>query len=198
MNTKTITPFANDAEFLDQAIGAIHARCRRVVADRELRDARNGGRRNATEVQEAAVLARKRETETKAALETRLGVHREDGAFVLGFEKLAREADLNEDEATVLLMSFICAISEDLSSEVFDGMEPSIYISVSVEGVCRLLDAGSVADRLRVRWMLSPKGGLIRNGLVKLFGRDDNFPQDFNGLDVRLTDSAFQALVGKA
>ena len=196
MNTKTIRPFANDAEFLDQAIGVIHARCRRVVADSELRTARRGGHRDANEAQEAAVFARQRETETRAALDARLVVHRKEGEFALGFEKIAQEADLDEDEQTVLLLAFICCISEDLSSEVFEGMEPSIYISISVEGICRVLEAESVADRVRIRRKFSPKAPLIRNGLVKLVGREENVPQDFNGLDAKLSQQTFDTMVG--
>jgi hypothetical protein len=196
MNTKTIKPFANDAEFLDQAIGVIHARCRRVVADRELRTARRGGHGDAREAQDGAVAARRRETESKAALDARLVVHRKEGEFALGFEKIAQEADLDEDEQTILLLTFICAASEDLSSEVFEGLEPSIYISISVEGICRVLEADSVGDRLRVRRKFSPKAPLIRNGLVKLTGRDENVPQDINGLDVKLAQRAFDIMVG--
>lgn len=198
MSTQTITPFKSDAEFLDQAIAGLHARCRRIVAERTLRDARQGTTRDdAEEAQQKATLAVQKDRETKEALDARLAVHQEHGAFVLGIDKLTHEADLGEDERMVLVCCFTSAISEDTAAQVFEGLDFAVYVSMTAEGIARVLEASTVGDRLRVRRMLDEQAPLRKHGLVQFTGRmNAEIPEDMNGVNVKLTAKAFDVLVG--
>ena len=138
-------------------------------------------------------MARQVEAQSKAAFESRLAVHRETGACELGLDRLGHLANLNADERTILVCVLVVALGDDLAEEVYEGLD--IYLGVDVEAVLRLLEASTVADRLRVRRMLQAEGPLVRHGLVRLTGKDDTFPQDVNNMTVKLTQKAFDLLV---
>jgi hypothetical protein len=198
MSTTTITPFTSDAEFLDAAIAALHSRCRRIVAEHALRDAQQGVTGDdIDEAQQRAATTAQREKEVKDALDARLAAHREHGSFVLGMDRLTHEADLGEDERLILICCFTAAISEDTAAQVFDGLDFALYVSMTVEGLCRVLEAGGVAERLRVRRMLDTEAPLMKHGLVQFTGRvDADIPEELNGTNVKLTRKAFDVLVG--
>lgn len=192
-----IRPFTDNSEFLDEAIGALHARCRRLAAERQLREAQRGnGGDNIDEALRRIATVRRQETTTKDALDARLAVHREEGSFVLGLDRLAAEADLGEDERTILLCCFVAALSENLAGETFADLDFGICIYVTVELLYRVLEADRVADRLRVRRMLDAEAPLRKHGLVMLDGRlVPDVPDSFNSATVRLTSRAFGVLV---
>jgi len=193
----TTKGFKDDPEFLDAAITALHAKCRRIVAEKELGEATKEDRPGVEERRQAAVLARQREEAVRQALDARLALHRAEGGFTLGIDRLRQEADLNEEQVEIVIACFVCAISEDLSASVFEDLDFALYISMSVEGACRVLEASTVADRLRVRRYFEDGGALLRHGFVKLDGRrDPDVPEDLNGVYVKLTERAFQTLVG--
>ena len=198
MSTQTNPiPWKDDPEFLDQAIATLHARCRRLVAERQLQEAKREGLFDEGEAQQKAISARQVEDQSKAALEARFAVHRSQGSFRLGIDRLTSEADLGEQERALLLHAYVAAISEDTAAQVFEGLDFALYVSMTVEGICRVLEADTVADRLRVRRMLRTDGPLVRHGLVRLVGKhDEDIPQDLNGVDVKLTRRAFEVLSG--
>jgi len=167
------------------------------VAERQLQEAKREGLIDEGESQQKAISARQVEDQSKAALEARLAVHRAQGSFKLGIDRLTSEADLGEQERSLLLHAYVAAISEDTAAQVFEGLDFALYISMTVEGICRVLEADTVADRLRVRRMLRAGGPLVRHGLVRLVGKhDEDIPQDLNGVDVKLTRRAFEVLSG--
>jgi len=197
--TNTPTPFKDDAEYLDANIAAIHARCRRIVSERELREAQQPHDRHGdvAEAQQKATTALQRQKAVGGALDARLAVHRAEDSFTLGIDKLTAEADLNDEARMILLCCFSAAISEDTAVEVFDGLDFAMYVSMTVEGLCRVLEANTVADRLRVRRYFESEAPLLKHGLVKLDGRlDRDVAEDLNGINIKLTAKAFNVLVG--
>ena len=205
-NTK---PFANDAEFLDQAFDLLAVRVQRISASRELREAEmrmrgdpnTVGRSHRVADEDAArraAMLTVLEAEQQQVLDARLEAHRADpDAPVLGIDRLADKHGLSADERMVLLSASSFAVSEQMSEDIHGNLALGMYGSQSIEGLMRLLDAQTVGDRLRARRIFAPTAPLVRGGLIILDyqGREAQ-PEDLIGARVQITRGAFDVLVG--
>lgn len=205
-------PFADDGEFLDVAFDWLTTRAKRLTLEREIRAAENdeavvtGGRRSrrhaVEEEEDAAVRVatlQALEDHQRGVLQGRLAAHRaEPTARPLGFDRLVRDHDLGEDEQMVVLATLCGAISEERSNEMFGDLGVGFYGNLTVEGVSRLLDARTTAERLRVRRLLRVDGRLARSGVLVLdhLTQAPVHPDDFIGARLRLTEQAFAILTG--
>jgi len=98
----------------------------------------------------------------------------------------------------VLLSCFCSAVSEELAEAVHGDLGVGMYGSQSAEGLLRLLDAQSVADRVRLRRLFGPEAPLVKAGLILIdhYRSDPTAPEDLLGCRVRITQAAFDVLVG--
>jgi len=203
-----VKSFENNAEYLDAAFDVLTLRVQRIAAEREQREAKTEIRGGPHTVGRARLVAeddanrsiatlRKSEVEAQAFLDARLEIHRADNdAPMLGIDRLAQQG-LTDDERLVVLSLSSYAISEEMSEAIHGDLGTGMYGSQSVEGLMRVLDANTVADRLRVRRLFAPEAPLVRGKLVVLdyLGREAE-PEDLIGARVKLTTTAFDTLVG--
>jgi hypothetical protein len=142
---------------------------------------------------------RAREDRQRDALRTRLKEHRaEPGARMLGVDRLAETHDLGEEARMVLLSCFCSAVSEELAEAVHGDLGVGMYGSQSVEGLLRLLDAQSIANQVRLRRHFATDAPLVKAGLILIdhYRSDPTAPEDLLACRVRITQAAWDVLVG--
>jgi hypothetical protein len=199
--------FENDAEFLDAMFDLLALRAQRLTAARELREAAREERANSCQVGRRRQVAdedatrrlaifQAREDRLRGELDARSEAHRADpGAPMPGLDRLCQAHQLGSAQRTILTALLLESISEERAERTFEGL--SVYGGITVEGISRLLDAETVAERLKVRRIFGPQAALIREGLVVLdYVRSDAAPVGLLGARVKLTSSAFDTLVG--
>ena len=205
-------PFANDAEMLDLAFTWLTTRARRLTLDREIRDAtrndigavfRACDRRRTQDIDDEApdraAALRALEERQHGELHERREAHRADtAARPLGLDRLSLLRQLCEDEEVVVLAALCGAISEEGSTVMFGDLAIGYFGNMTVEGVSRLLDAQTTADRLRIRRMFQDDSPLVKGGVIVVdhLTREPAYPDDLLGARLRLTDRAFATLVG--
>ena len=173
-------PFKNDAEMLDCAFAWLTTRARRLTLERETRDAARNDTgavyricdrpRNAAPEDEAAErleALRVLEDQQHGELHARREAHRADPtARPLGLDRLALTNELGEDEEMILLTVVCGAISEEMANVLYGDLAVGFYGNATLEGVSRMLDAQTTADRLRVRRMLRDDAPLVKGGVA--------------------------------
>ena len=201
-------PFANES-FLDSAFGLLAIRVKRISAERELYEAEmrergdpnTVGRTHRVADEDAArraTMLREVEEEQRQMLDARLEAHRADpDAPTLGIDRLTQKHGLSPDERMVLLSALSYAVSEQMSEDIHGDLGVGMYGSATVEGLMRLLDAKTVGDRLRARRIFAPAAPLVKGGLIVLdFYRGGAHPEDVIGARTKISDTAFDVLVG--
>lgn len=205
--------FANDAEMLDLAFAWLTTRARRLTLERELRDAASndagaayrfciGGRNSEPDdtAPEQIMALRALEDRQHGELLARREAHRADPkAHPIGLDQIVQANELGGDEEMIVLAAVCGAISEDTSNALYGDLAVGYFGNATMEGVSRLLDARTTADRLRVRRMLSPKASLVAGGVivVDLLTNRPAYPDDMLGARLRITEQAFSTLVGE-
>ncbi len=213
MSDNSNEPFKNDAEMLDLAFAWLTTRARRLTLEREIRDAarndtgavfRLSDRPRITvpedEAAERLKALRALEDQRHGELHARREAHRADTtARPLGLDRLALTHELGEDEEMILLTVVCGAISEEMSNILYGDLAVGFYGNATLEGVSRMLDAQTTADRLRVRRMLRDDAPLVKGGVIvlDLMTNRPAFPDDLLGGRLRITEQAFATLVGE-
>ncbi len=204
--------FQTDAEMLDCQFEWLTTRARRLTLQREIR---NAGRGDADAVYrvceprpafdtddltpERVASLRALEERQQGELHDRLVAHRADPSVrTLGLDRLVLTHDLGEAEEIIVLTALCGAISEEKCAELFGDLAVGYCGNMTVEGVSRLLDAQTTADRLRVRRLLAADAPLVKGGVVVIdhFTREPLYPDDFLGARIRVTEPIFLILVG--
>lgn len=202
---KTPEPFSGNAEFLDLHYEYLGCRVQRLVAEREVRQIVRREPDGLKPGVDDDLIRRlgiwqAREDRLHELLEARLEAHRRDpSAHPLGIDVVCIRYDLTEEARTVLLSALCSALSEELSEATHGDLGAGGWGTQSAEGVMRLLDGQSVADRVRLRRMFHADAPLVRSGLIVMdYMRNDAvLPEDALGARVRLTQMAFDLLVGE-
>ena len=213
MITMTEHQQLSDPAMLDLAFTWLTTRARRLTLEREIRDAaRNDAgavyrlcdRRPSTEPEDEAaerlVALRDLEDQQHGELHARREAHRADRtARPLGLDRLVLTHELGEDEEMILLTVVCGAISEDMANVLYGDLCVGYFGNATLEGVSRMLDAQTTADRLRVRRMLGPDAPLVKGGMIvlDLMTNRPTFPDDLLGARLRITEQAFCTLVGE-
>jgi hypothetical protein len=202
-----------DAAMLDCAFAWLTSRARRLTLEREIRDAA----RNDTgavyrlcdhprttvpddDAAERLTALRALEEQQHGELHARREAHRADRtARPLGLDRLVLTHELGEDEEMILLTVVCGAISEEMSNILYGDLAVGFYGNATLEGVSRMLDARTTADRLRVRRLLAPDAPLVKGEMivVDLMTNRPSFPDDLLGARLRITEQAFATLVGE-
>jgi hypothetical protein len=197
-------PFADDDEYLSEHLDYLASRVQRLAAAKELREI---VRREPSGPQPGIdddllrrlEMFQAREDRQRDDLNARLQAHRADpGARKLGIDRLAEAHALQEEACMVLLSCFCSAMSEEKAEAVHGDLGVGMYGSRSVEGLLRLLDAQSIADRVRLRRLFSPEAPLVKAGLVLIdhYRSDPTAPEHLLGCRVVLSQAAWEILVG--
>ena len=204
----TAQPFEDDAAYLDMYFNDyLGSRAQRLAAERELRgilrEAEGSTRGQDDDLMNRIGALRAREERNHEVLHARVEAHRADpAARPLGIDRLSQKFHLDLDpDAEMVLMSALCAaLSEEMFEAVHSDLGTGMYGSQCIEGLLRLLDAKSVGDRIRLRRVFAAADApLIRCGLIVLdaLRNDEILPEDLLGARVRLTQVAFDILVGE-
>lgn len=207
-------PFNNDAEFLDAAFEWLTTRARRLTLERDIR---NANREDADAAYRLCIPGKHRDCDDQAvqrlaavkalegrqreALQARRAAHSADAPVQpLGLDVLTQAHGLSQDEEIVILTAACGAISESASSEMYGDLAVGYFGNATTEGVSRLLDAQTTADRLRVRKLFRDDAALLRNKIIAfdLMTNRPAMPDDLLGARIRITDQGFAVLVGDA
>ncbi len=190
--------FTTDLELMEAELAWVEARCRRLVAEKELSeraaddsDVSRGFRDPMTPKQARSRLRRARAREDAA----REAVERGRGNPELGLERLCAMYALTERERTALVLAAATAFSRrfaQLYSDLGD------HFGLSVETLFAFLEL-STAERVHARRMFRRDGPLLAQELVVL-GLRERFRQPEELLDASLsvTSRTFRTLVGDA
>jgi len=117
---------------------------------------------------------------------------------MLGLECLVREYDLEQVEATVLLLAAIPAVGMDLYETLGSlGSFGFAIMSVSPELVAVFGDL-DLTGRVRLRGLLDENSRLVQAGLVEVGWDTSDALQDFWTATIHLTPKAYRVLVGEA
>jgi len=114
-------PFVSNPEYIQQeAVQWLAPRSMRLGAESEARAyRRDGDDQRSEQSDKRASAAREAEDRGRAELDARLKVHRREGSFTLGLDKICEHHDLGPDARTSLLCMTICGVSPMLAEEVF-------------------------------------------------------------------------------
>jgi hypothetical protein len=205
-------PFADDAELLDSAFEWLTIMARRLTLERDARDA---ARDDADAAYRLCLGRRRREPDADTpdrlaalkALEEHLqeefsgrrqATRADPSRRPLGLDQVTDIHDLSEFEEIVLLTATCAAISEDVANVLWGDLGVGFYGNQTLEGLSRMADAQTTAERLRVRRLLSAEGRLVKSGLLAIdfLTNRPAFPDDFLGARIRLTENGLRVLTG--
>ena len=197
------SPFGDDPSYLQSEFAWLTVRCRRLSAERMLRDVLKDNRdlppgTPGTREQRCRVVElREQEKEAREEIDGRLATHREDPAAVeLGLDEICNEHGLSHQERTILLTLSVPAIGRSIAEEVLGDLM-SLYAGATVEDIIRILDPTSISDWLQFRSLLRPEGTLLQENLISLvLSGEPSFPDTFIAADVRITIPALTRMTG--
>lgn len=191
--------FNSNADYIQQeAVLWMAPRSMRLGAEAEARAyRRDGDDQRAEQSDKRAAAAREAEDRGRAELDARLKVHRREGSFTLGLDKICEHHDLGPDARTSLLCMTICGVSPMLAEEVFDKVSLHLTITMSPEVIAKVLEARTVEDHLQVVQLFQPDSPLVR--LIKMDGRHNpEIPEDIHNVTLRLLRSTFEIVLFEA
>ena len=206
--SRAARPFENDLEYLQEELGWIEARARRVGAEIKMRTLESGdelpkrgqwNRRSEDEspwaLQKSRDLHLGRERRQRKKIDQRLGAHRRGGTK-LALDSLCDSCGLDDFERTILLLAAAPCISRKYEGifEVLDkdGMQSALTVEVAFTFM-----EIPLAERVERRRTFSPRGPLISRDVVTvdIFNRYNN-PKDLLGAEIDLTSRTFNYLLG--
>ncbi len=196
-------PFADDAEYLQAEYAWLAVRCRRIAAERMLRDVQDDNKgvppttAGTRELRCRMLELKEQEREAREGIDERLDTHRRDPVAVqLGLDEICDEYGLSQKERTILLTLSIPGIGRSIAEEIL-GDFMSCYGGLTVEDAIRILDPSGVADWLWLRSFLRPEGGLLRENLTSLrLSGEPSCPDTFLSADVRISIPAMARITG--
>jgi len=196
-------PFRDDPSYLETEYSWLAVRCRRIVAERMLRDLLKDNRglppgTPGTREQRCRVIElREEEAEARKEIDTRLQARwRDPDAEELGLDELCEEYGLSQEERTILLVLSVPAIGRSIAEEVLGDLI-SCYGCLTVEDVIRSLDPTGVSDWLQFRSLLRPDGKLLQAELISLVvSGEPSFADTFINADVRISIPAVTRITG--
>ena len=202
-------PYENDLEYLQDELGWIEARARRIGAEIKLRRLESGEEKPTRSswhkreeedspwvLQKSRDLQRGRERRLRKKIDARVAAH-EDGAPALALDRLCRSCGLDAFERTVLLLAAAPCISRTYES-IFelldkDGMQSSLNVEVAFA-----FAEMPLAERVARRRTFSPRGPLVNRDLVSvdLCSRYSS-PKDLLCAEINITSRTFNFLLGE-
>jgi len=193
----TIAPYENTINHLEEEIGRyLPTRAARISAERQLKDAKlyaptDGviGEKQQVAMQETERRVRelrKQEEITRTDIDARLDATRKFIGYPgIGMDHL--NGGLSPDARLVL--TALTATALGLGSDAMGELGMMFYSGLSTLDLMTLLDAHSIADRLKARRLLLD---LCGKGFVTLDYRAKQVsPEDFNTVEVSLSRRAF-------
>ena len=191
-------PTAYDAlHHLTDEVAWLHARCRRVIAQREAnQEPPARSLRVVGKPADCCVEARRTDEDLlRRTLDAKLEARRAMGQ-PLPLDKLCGDHDLGPTERMAILLAVLPCISVE-ASEVLGEIGPSGFAigSPSPEILARVLEL-DVRGQLELRRTFAPDSPLMVAGLVEFDLGRDGLPDDFPTAAIRLTAKGWTALTG--
>ena len=206
----TTKPFANDAEFLDFAIGYLQARATRVGQEIQIDDAQApttipwnqrqlgvGELVGTEESMRRLADAKDTEQKLKQALKERVQAHRTSSRPPLGIDVICEEHGLNDDERLLLLVVVAAAISERTARRVLEPLGGGMMAQADVQTCIQFLDPQDTAGWLRGRVYFQRTAPLVKQGLTTLdYCSRSSGPADLLPASVSCTTETFSMVTG--
>ena len=204
--THDAEPYDNELDHLADEIAWVGARCTtlasRIEAEREVEEVpvlvdAGAGSEATTDAERKVARLAAQEAGLRRQIDARLAATSEAGRM-LGLEHLVREYDLDQVEATVLLLTAIPVLGMDLYETLGKlGQFGFAIMAVSPELVA-VFGELDLASRVRLRGLLDENSRLVQAGLVEVGWRNSDPWQDFWMATIHLTVKAYRVLVGEA
>lgn len=198
--TKSSQPWATDIEYVQDEIGWIEARCRRLAfearANAQLtrRSARGPHQTEPVPSPERIDAAVRRERALRDAIDARLEAHRASGRQI-SLDRLCRAHELDAFERTVLLLAAAPCIArrfEDLYAQLDSESAPGLTVD-AIFAFCEL----SFAERVVRRAEFGPTGRLVADDLVDVeHHRRFPSPKALLGTEVELRGRTLSLMLG--
>jgi len=200
-------PYENELEHLADEIAWVGARCHslgaRIEADQEADEVpapllieAGASSEATTDTERKVARLAAQEVELRRQIDARLATTSEAGRM-LGLECLAREYDLDQVEATVLLLTAIPALGMDLYETLGSlGKFGFAIMSVSPELVAVFGDL-DLAARVRLRGVLDENSRLMQAGLIEVGWDTSDALQEFWMATIHLTPKAYRVMIGE-
>ena len=196
----TKKPYVDCLEYLEDELSRyLPLRTARLDADRTVTEmtasimdgktVRSKNRENVIEAEHRAKQLHELETFTRNEIDGRLESTRQVlGESCFGIDRLTGRLDA--DARLIVLISVATALG--MGTEISQ-LAMTFYGSVCVSDLMLILDAKSISDRLRVRRLVR---NLANRGILSLSESGKQMmPEDFNSVQVSLTNEAFGTLV---
>lgn len=196
--------FPNDLEFVSAFAAFAGVRCRRIEALREAEEnCRDAATRFVGPVERVQPLEAHRMLSTlveeegilQAELTDRRACNQACGP-ALSIDSIAAEFQLDAFDQTVLLLAILPALGRR-TGDLLSGVEPGGWVSggLSVDGALTF-QRFNLTERVEHLARFSPKGRLLRHGLIALELGRTAYADDLVAGVLRLPTSTFARLVG--
>ncbi len=122
----------------------------------------------------------------------------EDENQETGFARLRKDAGLNEDEQSILLLAFTSSISSRLARRVLEPLDGTSFCHLDVEATIRFLGPETPSDWLRSRRYFNHGAKLVSGGLITVtWPCASTSPCDLVAAEVAITAGAFGTITGE-
>jgi len=199
-----VNAFPDDITYIEAEVSWLRSRCRRLEAERQLRDAADHvdarttvlGATTSTASQEQArriPQLRSVEDTIRQEIDVRLAINRSVGPQ-LGLDVLVEAHELDQFERMILLVTTIGA----LGSDYMDVMSPVTlgYAHTPTLELVSVLLEQSLAERMRSRVALLPSGKLLATGLISVHVGSIADPAEIPGAGLAISAEGFSVVTG--
>ena len=194
-------PFASDADYIEALEKAVHARARLIgarVAARRAADkdaiglalvGRDGDTTGKLDRLEAAELRLWSEIDERRSVTKAAG-------RVLGLDAICDEYGLDDTERLVLILTTLPAVGLEFAEVLGDVASYGFSICSATPEMVGVMGGLGIADRLRLREQLGPKGKLVAAGLVEVELPIGERVQDFPSASILILPRGFNRIAG--
>jgi hypothetical protein len=204
MNKTEPHPFTNDIAYILAELEWIKTRSRRIGFGNELDEYAqdvshtkigNTKKTKTEELNRRYANMLEEENTLRGEIDERLLRNREAGP-IIGLEAICHKFNLEKFERTLLLLSVLPTLGEDLT-KVFDHSFGAGFCGryLTVNGVWEFLEL-SVEERIKSRLTLLPEAPLLKFGLISMDIGRCYTPAKITDAYVELTHAAFSIIVG--